>query len=118
MGGSVWARGLEGALADGARVQHVRSLCGRTADAFPRRRRHDQTCSLQANHTFVFVDKLRTLSETLLGLARRAQSGGHGQMLGRLQVSVPLAEGQGAGAGRGVRGRVCRGLSAALPAAW
>ncbi|XP_036184868.1 ATP-binding cassette sub-family A member 13 [Myotis myotis] len=39
----------------------------------------------KANHTFVFVDKLRTLSQTLLSMARRFQSSGHGQMLGQLQ---------------------------------
>lgn len=55
---------------------------------------------LQANHTFVFVDKLRTLSKTLLSIASSSQSSGHGQMLGQLQVSVLLAEGLGS---------VCRG---------
>ncbi|XP_054582575.1 ATP-binding cassette sub-family A member 13 [Eptesicus fuscus] len=39
----------------------------------------------KANHTFVFVDKLRTLSKTLLSIASSSQSSGHGQMLGQLQ---------------------------------
>ncbi|KAM5303130.1 ATP-binding cassette sub-family A member 13 isoform 2-T2 [Glossophaga mutica] len=39
----------------------------------------------KANYTFLFVDKLRTLSETLLRASSVFQSGGNGQLLGQLQ---------------------------------
>nr|KAF6468829.1 ATP binding cassette subfamily A member 13 [Molossus molossus] len=39
----------------------------------------------KANYTFVFVDKLRTLSETLLNLSSSFQSSGHGRALEQLQ---------------------------------
>nr|KAF6302321.1 hypothetical protein mPipKuh1_009311 [Pipistrellus kuhlii] len=39
----------------------------------------------KANHTFVYVDKLRALSETLLSVASSSQSGGRGRTLGQLQ---------------------------------
>ncbi|XP_054427288.1 ATP-binding cassette sub-family A member 13 [Pteronotus mesoamericanus] len=39
----------------------------------------------KANYTFLFVDKLRTLSETLLRTSSVFQSGGNSQLLGRLQ---------------------------------
>ncbi|XP_016053791.1 PREDICTED: ATP-binding cassette sub-family A member 13 [Miniopterus natalensis] len=45
----------------------------------------------KANHTFVFVDKLRTLSETLLKVAGSFQSGGSGQMLEWLQKVLESA---------------------------
>ena len=41
---------------------------------------------LQVNHTFDFVGKLKTLSETLLSASSIFQSSGNGQMLHQLQV--------------------------------
>lgn len=44
-------------------------------------------CStLQANYTFYFVDKIKTLSETLLKMSSLFQGSGHGQMFNQLQV--------------------------------
>ncbi|XP_053517395.1 ATP-binding cassette sub-family A member 13 isoform X2 [Artibeus jamaicensis] len=42
----------------------------------------------KANYTFLFVDKLRTLSETLLKASGIFQSGGNGQLLGQLQEAL------------------------------
>lgn len=42
---------------------------------------------LQANYTFLFVDKLKTLSETLLTMSSIFQNSGNGQMISQLQVS-------------------------------
>lgn len=54
-------------------------------------RRRDQThFMLQANYTFYFVDKLKTLSQVLLKISSVFQSGGNGQMLDQLQVSGGL----------------------------
>ncbi|XP_053782062.1 ATP-binding cassette sub-family A member 13 isoform X8 [Desmodus rotundus] len=42
----------------------------------------------KANYTFLFVDKLRALSETLLKASSIFQSGGNGQLLGQLQEAL------------------------------
>uniref|UniRef100_A0A667GF24 ABC transporter domain-containing protein n=1 Tax=Lynx canadensis TaxID=61383 RepID=A0A667GF24_LYNCA len=42
----------------------------------------------KANYTFHFVDKLKTLTETLLEVSSVFQSGGSGQMLSKLQAAL------------------------------
>lgn len=55
---------------------------------------------LQANYTFLFVDKLRTASETLLRASGVFQSGGNSRLLGQLQVSGALRCPRAGSAGR------------------
>lgn len=73
---------------------------------------------LQANYTFYFVDKLKTLSETLLKVSSAVQGAGKGQVLGRLQVSgARWSHGQGLRGGECVRSEWPFGGSA-VPTVW
>lgn len=63
------------------------------------------TCAvLQANHTFRFVDKLKTLTGMLLKMSSMFQNGGSDQMLNQMQVSDSGLHTRGRGSGSNCKG--------------